>query len=87
MPVRRVNGCRGEIRAPVRIESPGVPRRDSVGFPPTSSLVLLDNDGVMTLFAALEARKAAAILADGIANVMPRSLVTRRSLKRGQAET
>jgi len=39
--------------------------------------VALENDGVSTLFAALEANHAAAILAEGIANIMPRALVTR----------
>lgn len=39
--------------------------------------VALENDGVSTLFAALEAHHAAAILAEGIAKIMPRTLVTR----------
>ncbi len=39
--------------------------------------VALENDGVSTLFAALEANHAAAILAEGIARIMPRTLVTR----------
>jgi DNA-binding transcriptional LysR family regulator len=39
--------------------------------------IALENDGVSTLFAALQANHAAAILAEGIANIMPRSLVTR----------
>jgi DNA-binding transcriptional LysR family regulator len=39
--------------------------------------VMLVNDGVTPLFAALEAHNAAAVLADGIAGIMPRSLVTR----------
>lgn len=39
--------------------------------------VALENDGVSTLFAALEANHAAAILAHGIASIMPRTLVTR----------
>jgi DNA-binding transcriptional LysR family regulator len=39
--------------------------------------VALENDGVSTLFAALEANHAAAILAEGIANIMPRTLITR----------
>ncbi|MCX6951505.1 MAG: hypothetical protein NTV51_04865 [Verrucomicrobia bacterium] len=33
------------------------------------------NDGVSAMFAELEANNAAAILAEGIANMMPRSLV------------
>ncbi len=39
--------------------------------------IALENDGVSTLFAALEANHAAAILAEGIENMMPRALVTR----------
>lgn len=39
--------------------------------------VALVNDGVSALFAALEANNHATVLADGIACVMPRSLVTR----------
>ena len=39
--------------------------------------VALENDGVSTLFAALEANHAAAILAEGIEKIMPRTLVTR----------
>jgi LysR family hca operon transcriptional activator len=39
--------------------------------------VSLVNDGVSALFVALEAGNAATLLADGIACVMPRSLVTR----------
>lgn len=39
--------------------------------------IALENDGVSTLFAALEANRAAAILADGIASMIPRTLVTR----------
>jgi LysR family transcriptional regulator, benzoate and cis,cis-muconate-responsive activator of ben and cat genes len=39
--------------------------------------IALENDGVSTLFAALEANHAAAILAEGIANIMPRKLVAR----------
>jgi DNA-binding transcriptional LysR family regulator len=39
--------------------------------------IALENDGVSTLFAALEAHHAAAILADGIASMIPRTLVTR----------
>jgi LysR family transcriptional regulator, benzoate and cis,cis-muconate-responsive activator of ben and cat genes len=35
------------------------------------------NDGVSALFVALEANNATAVLADGIACIMPRSLVTR----------
>ncbi len=39
--------------------------------------IALINDGVSTLFPALEANRAAAILADGVASTMPRTLVTR----------
>jgi DNA-binding transcriptional LysR family regulator len=39
--------------------------------------VALINDGVSTLFPALEANHAAAILADGVASIMPRTLVAR----------
>lgn len=39
--------------------------------------IALDNDGVSTMFAALEAHQAAAILSAGIAHLMPRSLVAR----------
>jgi LysR family transcriptional regulator, benzoate and cis,cis-muconate-responsive activator of ben and cat genes len=39
--------------------------------------IALENDGVSTLFAAVEAHHAAAILAEGIAAIMPRALVTR----------
>lgn len=39
--------------------------------------VALVNDGVSALFVAVEAGNAAALLADGIACVMPRSLITR----------
>ena len=39
--------------------------------------VALEMDGVSTLFAAVQANHAAAILAEGIANIMPRTLVTR----------
>ncbi|MDB6170635.1 MAG: hypothetical protein JWM88_3499 [Verrucomicrobia bacterium] len=39
--------------------------------------VTLVNDGVSSMFAELEANNAAAVLADGIANMMPRSLVAR----------
>src|SRR5258708_10788131 len=45
------------------------------GVPPR--FIALDNDGVSTMFAALEAHHAAAILAEGIASIMPRSLVAR----------
>jgi DNA-binding transcriptional LysR family regulator len=41
------------------------------------NFVSLVNDGVSALFVAVEAGNAAALLADGIACVMPRSLVTR----------
>jgi len=34
-------------------------------------------DGLSTLFPALEANHAAAILADGVASIMPRTLVAR----------
>lgn len=46
-------------------------------FGVTPRFITLVNDGVSPLFAALEANNAAAILADGIASVAPRSLVTR----------
>ena len=36
------------------------------------------NDGVSAMFAELEANQAAAILADGIVNTMPRALVARQ---------
>jgi DNA-binding transcriptional LysR family regulator len=39
--------------------------------------IALINDGVSTLFPALEANHAAAILADSVASIMPRKLVTR----------
>jgi DNA-binding transcriptional LysR family regulator len=39
--------------------------------------IALENDGVSTVFAALEAHHAAAILAEGIESMMPRTLVTR----------
>jgi DNA-binding transcriptional LysR family regulator len=39
--------------------------------------IALENDGVSTLFTALEASHAAAILADGITCLMPRTLVSR----------
>lgn len=45
------------------------------GFSP--HFVALERDGVSTLFATLEANKAAAILADSVVNFMPRSLVCR----------
>jgi DNA-binding transcriptional LysR family regulator len=38
---------------------------------------VLETDGVSTLFAALEANQAAAIFAEGIANILPRNLTTR----------
>jgi DNA-binding transcriptional LysR family regulator len=43
----------------------------------TPRFVALMNDGVSTLFAALEANHAAAILVDGIATMIPRTLVAR----------
>ena len=43
----------------------------------TPYFVALMNDGVSTLFPALEANRAAAILGDGIATMIPRTLVTR----------
>jgi DNA-binding transcriptional LysR family regulator len=46
-------------------------------FGVTPRFIALDNDGVSTMFAALEANHAAAILAEGIVNIMPRSLVAR----------
>lgn len=39
--------------------------------------IALENDGVSTLFAGLEANHAAAILGEGIESMMPRTLVTR----------
>jgi LysR family transcriptional regulator, benzoate and cis,cis-muconate-responsive activator of ben and cat genes len=39
--------------------------------------VALMNDGISTLFPALEANHAAAILADGVKSILPRTLVTR----------
>jgi LysR family hca operon transcriptional activator len=39
--------------------------------------IALENDGVSTVFTALEAHHAAAILAEGIESMMPRTLVTR----------
>ncbi len=39
--------------------------------------IALENDGVSTLFTALEANHAAAILADGINCLMPRTLISR----------
>lgn len=41
------------------------------------NFIALENDGVTSLFAALEAHNAAAILAEGIGQMMPRSLVSR----------
>ncbi len=46
-------------------------------FGVTPRLTALVNDGVSALFVAVEANNAATLLADGIACVMPRSLVTR----------
>ncbi len=46
-------------------------------FGVTPRFIALDNDGVSTMFAALEAHRAAAILAEGVASIMPRSLVAR----------
>lgn len=43
----------------------------------TPRFVALVHDGVSTLFPALEAHRAAAILADGVASLMPRTLVAR----------
>lgn len=43
----------------------------------TPRLTTLVNDGVSALFVAVEANNAATLLADGVACVMPRSLVTR----------
>ena len=43
----------------------------------TPHFVSLVNDGVTTLFAAVEASHAAAVMADGIASMMPRTLITR----------
>ena len=46
-------------------------------FGVTPRFIALENDGVTTLFASLEAHHAAAILADGVATIMPRTLVSR----------
>jgi DNA-binding transcriptional LysR family regulator len=46
-------------------------------FGVTPRFIALENDGVTTLFAGLEAHHAAAILADGVASIMPRTLVSR----------
>lgn len=46
-------------------------------FRVTPRFVKMLNDGVSAMFAELEANNAAAILADGIVNMMPRSLVMR----------
>ncbi len=46
-------------------------------FGVTPNLVNLINDGVTTLFAALEATKGAAILADGVISLLPQSMVIR----------
>jgi DNA-binding transcriptional LysR family regulator len=43
----------------------------------TPRFIALINDGVSTLFPALEANRAAAILSDGVASIMPRTLVAR----------
>lgn len=39
--------------------------------------IALENDGVSTLFAGVEAHRAAAILAEGIAAILPRALLSR----------
>jgi DNA-binding transcriptional LysR family regulator len=46
-------------------------------FGVTPRFVALMHDGISTLFPALEANHAAAILADGVESIMPRTLVTR----------
>jgi len=46
-------------------------------FGVTPNLATLINDGVTTLFAALEATKGAAILADGVSSVLPQAMVMR----------
>lgn len=46
-------------------------------FGVTPDFTVLVNDGVMTMFAGLEACNGATILTDGVANVLPRSLVMR----------
>jgi len=46
-------------------------------FGVTPRFIALDNDGVSTMFAALEAHHAAAILPEGVVNIMPRSLIAR----------
>ena len=43
----------------------------------TPRFIALINDGVSTLFPALEANHAVAVLGDGVANIMPRTLVAR----------
>lgn len=43
----------------------------------TPNLATLINDGVTTLFAALEAAKGAAILAEGVNGLLPQAIVTR----------
>jgi DNA-binding transcriptional LysR family regulator len=46
-------------------------------FGVTPRLVSLVNDGISTLFPALEANHAAAVLPEGVASFIPRTLVTR----------
>jgi len=46
-------------------------------FGVTPDFAVLVNDGVATMFAAIEASRGATILADGVASVLPRSLVMR----------
>jgi len=46
-------------------------------FGVTPRFIALMNDGISTVFPALEANRAAAILADGVTNIMPRTLVSR----------
>jgi len=46
-------------------------------FGVTPRFIALINDGVSTLFPALEANRAVAVLADGVENIMPRTLIAR----------
>jgi len=46
-------------------------------FGVTPRFLTLINDGVPTMFPVLEANRAAAILAEGVVNIIPRTLVTR----------
>ena len=46
-------------------------------FGVTPNFTVLENDGVTTMFASLEATQGATILADGVVSVLPRSLLIR----------